>query len=262
MRSLFYTLPAVAVAAALCAAVPAQADHIVVDEYWRPPPEAQDFSLDIRVGWFAPVTPGNPVSIEFKLTLTTVDPYTTPTMYPRIEVSSNGQTVVADEVSWIGDHYKTTYLLAAPLIFNTPGLFNVNWKWSGTVFLDYFQEVYIGSDFRRVETEVTELVYYEYTQEECDFYGLCGGFWEEETYTVVEIVEVPIYDIENLWVSNYLLGESSSFTLLVDPITGGGLNLGGTNGEVAVGVPEPASLALFGAGLLGLFGLRRRAPAA
>jgi hypothetical protein len=130
------------------------------------------------------------------------------------------------------------------------------------VILNYTQEIYAGSDFRRVETEVTERVYYEYTQDECDFYGLCGGFWQEETYTVVEIVEVPIYEFQDLFVSDYLLGESGSFTLLVDPISGGGSGVGDGNGGVVLDVPEPASLALFGAGLLGLFGLRRRAAAA
>lgn len=96
MRSLFSTLPAVAVAAALCAAVPARASIVIADEDFRP--QGMEFSLDTQVRWLGPVIPRNPVSIEFTIKISTVYPYT-PSMYPNIEVRSNGQTVLANEIS-------------------------------------------------------------------------------------------------------------------------------------------------------------------
>lgn len=97
MRSLFSTLPAVAVAAALCAAVPARATTIVIaDEDFRP--RGMEYSLDTQIRWLAPVIPRNPVSIEFTIKISTVYPYT-PSMQPNIEVRSNGQTVLADLIS-------------------------------------------------------------------------------------------------------------------------------------------------------------------
>jgi hypothetical protein len=255
MRNWFPTRLAIALAAALCAAVPARANIVIADADFTP--RGMEFSLDTRVRWLSPVIPGNPVSIEFTFKISTVYPYT-PSIYPNIEVRSNGQTVRANLISEGGDYYNQTYLLKAPLVFSTPGIFDVEWIWSGQVFLDYFQEVVVGTTFETREVLVEEFVYYEFGSDECIFFQLCG--WVLETYTDIQTVEVPIYDVKPFFLTDFLIGPRQTFQLLVDPITGGGSGVVG--GDEVIGVPEPASLALFGAGLLGLFGLRRRAAAA
>lgn len=131
---------------------------------------------------------------------------------------------------------------------------------SGPVFLDYWQEVVVGTVIERREVFVDEYVYYDEWSDECIYFDLCGRV--RETYSYFENVAVPIYEIEPRWLNDFLIGERQTFQLLVDPISGGGSGVGDGNGGVVLAVPEPASLALFGAGLLGLFGLRRRAPAA
>jgi hypothetical protein len=75
-------------------------------------------------------------------------------------------------------------------------------------------------------------------------------------------VEVPVYSSEPSYLVYELWYNELNFSMTVDRITGGGSNLGDGDGGVVVDVPEPASLALFGAGLLGLVSLRRRALAA